>query len=828
MSSNLVEAIYYIPTKILSKKEFSTDSTFKEILDYFTIYLYPKYSSKIILKKNYYYKQYKINESTKIKYLLNFKDFPENTLPKIYIKLNDLMSKESVDYYSFVLKPKINPFGFIIYSVKTNTIFHESLQKNIFKTYNLDKYNPDMSAYCNSNDALYISGGVKPNKDPVSDFWIVDYTYNITTKKFNFKITHNKMPFEKKQHSMLYNKKDNSIYIIGGNEKTCLKYDITTKNFVTLPETNIVYIKPALFIKNDILYIFDTFDKRKVFFEKLDLNNINKKKFSWEKFYPKNYDKYISQYYGICDMNFDDKVILLGGDRVDNNIIIYEIKNNKLENGEGKNSYAKLNDKTFYRINKNYYISIPEFRVKESWLITIDDIKKAVSKIYFDEEGKTTSNFDSIDECDISLEPVIIDINEGFIKNKNIVFKSNSGIIIADSEEQKDKDNNYKLKSNNKNIDLSEIKKNNNEIMNSMDLKKLDTVEMNFQQDFKDDKDSDNIYILREPFDAKKSTKQEEEKNNLINNNINNNLNLNNKEKNKKINVDLNLNLNDLDKNKSKKINLKLSHLQINNKQEPINNQKKKKNYSVNKESNTNKGYLNYEGDDWKNKKFDNYKYHNMTPNYRKKKNFFKESTNIKNPLLLSRKITKKNIEGHEYSFVAEKIIDKDNLKLYNSFNNGHQSYDFEDLYGNHKFYVSQYLNDEKDFKNNLDNELKMQSMDEKQYYTERNKNIDDFRNNFEKENLKNKKSEKNLPKETGDINNIKIENDTTENKKEQEEKEKEKEKEKEEISNLINSLNIINKDKNDIINNTDIKEKNQEIISKGNIENINNIIYIV
>ena len=29
------------------------------------------------------------------------------------------------------------------------------------------------------------------------------YTYNITTKKFNFKITHNKMPFEKKQHSML-------------------------------------------------------------------------------------------------------------------------------------------------------------------------------------------------------------------------------------------------------------------------------------------------------------------------------------------------------------------------------------------------------------------------------------------------------------------------------------------------------------------------------------------------------------------------------------------------------------------------------------------------
>ena len=38
-------------------------------------------------------------------------------------------------------------------------------------------------------------------------------------------------------------------------------------------------------------------------------------------------------------MDLEDKIIFLGGERVDNNIILYEIKNNKLENGEGKNFF---------------------------------------------------------------------------------------------------------------------------------------------------------------------------------------------------------------------------------------------------------------------------------------------------------------------------------------------------------------------------------------------------------------------------------------------------------------------------------------------------------
>ena len=775
MSKLLVEAIYFIPDKIIAQKQFSAECIFKEILDFFTFEIYPKYHSKIILKKNYYYKQYKINETTKLKDLLNFEDFPENTTPKIYIKLNDLMSKESDEFYTFVLKPKINPFGFMVYTVKTNTIMQESLQRQLIKLYNFDKYHPDMSAYCNSLDTLFISGGMKPNKDPISDFWIVNYNYSIRYKKYNFIINHSKMLYEKKQHSMIFNKKDNSVYIIGGSDKICMKYNIEEKYFSQLPDTNGVYIKPALIIKNDILYIFDTFDKKKLFFEKLDLNHLNKKKIAWEKFYPKNYEKYTSQYYGVCDMDLEDKIILLGGERVDMNTITYEIKNNKLENGPGRNSYAKLNDKTFYKINKNFYVAIPEFRVKESWLIGIDDITKDVSKIYFDEEGTTIFNFDSIDECDISLQPITED--ETKPKDKNIV-RSCSKIFIDDviednKDENDEKEENIVLKTVNKNIDLSEIKNNYNTDNNSSDLKKLQSMEINFQQEIKDDKDSDNIYILREPADSKIKQKKEEE-NNSLNNNI----------ENKKITV--NLNFKDLGK-KPKKINIKLSQFQTNNTPSEKDDLKKPKKtilYNIH----TNR-YLNYEGNDSNDKKYNNYKLFDMTPNYKiKKMSLSSRSTSIKNPLLKSRKIKKEYIDGHEYSFISDKIIDRNNLNLYNSFKI-QKSYDFEALYGNHKILISKYLNEENDFQNTIDIELNNQIIRNKNSGgVDGNKNIgnknlgklDDMKKNLKNidNNISHGKEKKNEVENIQNNDNEKIE-------------EKNENDDKEKTCNIINNLNI-------------------------------------
>ena len=54
MSLTVVEAVYFIPSKILAQKEFSIEAKFKDILDYFNTDLYPQYQGKIIPKKNYY------------------------------------------------------------------------------------------------------------------------------------------------------------------------------------------------------------------------------------------------------------------------------------------------------------------------------------------------------------------------------------------------------------------------------------------------------------------------------------------------------------------------------------------------------------------------------------------------------------------------------------------------------------------------------------------------------------------------------------------------------------------------------------------------------
>ena len=147
MSSDTFEAVYLTQKKILFQKDFSIESTFKEALDYFNQELFQKYNSKIVLKNNYYYKQFRLNETTKIKDILTPEDFRQNEKPKIFIKLNDLTSQNNDDSFSYILRPKINPFGFIIYSVKANTIYEETLQKYLFRNNNLDKYNPDHSAY---------------------------------------------------------------------------------------------------------------------------------------------------------------------------------------------------------------------------------------------------------------------------------------------------------------------------------------------------------------------------------------------------------------------------------------------------------------------------------------------------------------------------------------------------------------------------------------------------------------------------------------------------------------------------------------------------------
>ena len=81
--------------------------------------------------------------------------------------------------------------------------------------------------------------------------------------------------------------------------------------FSELPEINDLCLNPSLIIINNYLYIFDSFDRKKKYFEKINLE----KKEKFEKFYPKNYCSYNNLFYGVCRSNYDNNIIFCGGQR---------------------------------------------------------------------------------------------------------------------------------------------------------------------------------------------------------------------------------------------------------------------------------------------------------------------------------------------------------------------------------------------------------------------------------------------------------------------------------------------------------------------------------
>lgn len=446
-----IEAIYFIPSEIIDKKSFNPDIQFKEIINYF--YSNIQINNKNLqLKKIYYSKQYQLNESTNILELLD--DNYDDKI-NIYIELNDIFDNQ--ENIPFILKLKNNPFEIIIYSVNIKTITSEGFEDDIIKINNLDKYTPDFSAYCNSNDTLFISGGIDSNKDPINEFWIINHV--LDGDKNKFQINNIQLPYNKKQHSMLYNKTDNSIIFVGGNDKKCFIYNIDNDNFYDIPETNEICIKPALILKNNILYVFDSFDRRKKFFEKLDFE----KKENFEKFSPNDYSLYNSKFFGVCTGNNDDRIIFLGGEKNGLNTLIYEIQNNNLVNSKGKDIYTKLDDKTFYKINQHYYANIPDS--KEKSIIVIYTGTNNVNKIIFDNEGKTTFPFDENEQGDVSVEP--FNQNTALIKSNFIInvpkLNNKSNLNVSDMLFTQSYNNEYlnidnsddvKLKANKKKIDF--------------------------------------------------------------------------------------------------------------------------------------------------------------------------------------------------------------------------------------------------------------------------------------------------------------------------------------------------------------------------------------
>ena len=144
---------YFLKYKIISTKQFLLSSTFGSILDYFQK---NNSNTKFKLKKEYFYKDAKLDLETPLINLIEFKkNSSSSTIEsvEIFVELEEI--KENTynynHYPSFnkLLQPKENNFGLYVYKIKEGIITLEQYQEQIIKKYELDKYSINFSSYCN-------------------------------------------------------------------------------------------------------------------------------------------------------------------------------------------------------------------------------------------------------------------------------------------------------------------------------------------------------------------------------------------------------------------------------------------------------------------------------------------------------------------------------------------------------------------------------------------------------------------------------------------------------------------------------------------------------
>ena len=723
-----IEVIYFTKSIIIEKKLFSPNITFKEIIDYFNLNIKPK-NNNLELKEKYNYNQKNIDESTNISDLFDTKANIKNDILNLYIELID--SNDSNWNMNYILKPKNNPFGIILFSFITNSISSEDFQNDMINLNNLDKYHPEFSAYCNSYDSLFISGGIDENGDPIDDFWAINHSLNKRNNDNinNYQIKHIKMPSNKKQHSMIYNKEDNSIIIISGNDKKCLNYSINSETFSELPEMNDIHINPALLIKNNYLYVFDSFDPKKNFFEKLDLT----KKEKWEKFFPKSFSSYNNQNFSVCESSEDDKIIILGGENIGHYTILYDIINNSLLNSNGKDQTSKTKDKNLYRINNYYYANICD--AKDYSIIVVNTSTNEVQKANFDNSGKTDFNFKMNEEYDISKEPIIKD--KKLYNSVNITNLQNSNNEIDDKIIFQSYNNNSNnnipekifLRSSNNKRNLKLIQNNENNINDNDDIiidnefnidDGLQNIEIKIEQDAKENEMNNDKKLLHKGQNHPKFL--------IPSNSLNEQLTNISVQKDKKIeenekdenlfdNLNINLEKNENKQNEESKQNdtLKADKKYKSPVKFKLNQSYDEDNYKLNSNERNHSSenklaksmYINLDDKIYSNYDFDNHLFHEMTPNYRKGKTRLHSSSihekRIKDPFVKSKKISKKNINGIKYSILYEKIIDKSNLPLYEN-SKVKESYHVDNDVGNHRLFFSQYIANEDEDGDSYDN----------------------------------------------------------------------------------------------------------------------------
>ena len=374
-NQNKIRTIFYTKDQIIKEYWFDITSTMRDIFNYFENHIKEggytlKSSYKIFGKKiNEFYTISELIKKAKNDTVLEGELWLEVENEKYYDDDND-------EKFYTIMQPKINPFEIIEYNSLKSKIKIIKFPKDLYLYFHFYKFSIE-SAFCNSINSLYMSGGEMEGK-PVNNFWIIN--------KNNYRINKKNMPISKKYHSMLYIP-DNFILIAGGDTLNTTIFDIENEEFINWANMNKKHFQPALLIFGDYVYAFSALNNLREnsnYFEKTNLTSKNPK---WEIIYPK-FDSNIkmnSNFFGISKF-CDEKILFLGGEK-NNPSYIYNLADNIISISDGNNISIPFWDKTFYKINKYYNVCIPLSFYNNYKMIFFDKEKASIIEANCDKKS---------------------------------------------------------------------------------------------------------------------------------------------------------------------------------------------------------------------------------------------------------------------------------------------------------------------------------------------------------------------------------------------------------------------------------------------------------
>jgi hypothetical protein len=403
-----ISAMFLLKNQILYQRNYPPTVIFGELIkDFEKNFKDPQIRTKI----EYIFRNQKINKNDKVIDIAK----PEKNckLLEVDVKINasdlnipEMLSKEDI-IYKQILKPLYRPFRLITFKSKEKKITYDSYDDCKNSQYYLDEFS-ETSAYCNSDNSLYMSGGEK-NGIPNNHFWKINHETKL--------IEESEMPFTKFNHSMIFLPND-YIFIAGGNDKSTYYYNINSKIFTNWADMNEECKKPALIlIDGHILYAFYSLENGNNCIEKTDLGNFP----FWVKVNPKiKKGVFDIQNFSVSSLS-NNEIILFGGNVEGKNkkCFIYDTNNNELKELDCPNEIILNNEKNAYKINKYNSMIIPDDFVNNNEIVIFNNHKKALKRIAYEPFENKITNQEMLNYSDhnqvegnISLAIIIQKLND--------------------------------------------------------------------------------------------------------------------------------------------------------------------------------------------------------------------------------------------------------------------------------------------------------------------------------------------------------------------------------------------------------------------------------